>query len=475
MFVIVLTVVGGILFAVVPFSTSRVIEQIVEQPQPNNAPPEALRASGRVNPWAAAAKLRLTGQPFALAENAGLGVQMLVATVPLEGGLLIGFDPTTQQEVWRSPPLSDRTAEWGVASDAQRVYIADGADLLTLDRQSGKLLWQTSLANNLQSSCPAQAACLQAVGGHVVALTRDGTLQAFAGATGAPLWSRRLDSTPRRLMVAQNEVLVFDTDAANGVVVMVLEGAPGDVQTTIIPTCDDTNFHTRAAISDEFLLSPSADALIVLGSGSYACAWRFGLPEGSEQWRYESQGVESTLPFAWAFGSVVFAEPMAYFIDETNDPTQIWALDTLTGSMPDAPLYTVDGYDLTLLQATPTQLLVAAAPGYAQDEVELWAIDRTSGTRLWQRRLETTHSFDDWLVFATEQEIFVTVCFWNKEPCRFLVLDPQTGVTRADMRPGLAGSLAGGIQRGPRAFLTIDGALHAVDLASAEIVYTWPP
>lgn len=97
---------------------------------------------------------------------------------------------------------------------------------------------------------------------------------------------------------------------------------------------------------------------------------------------------------AWAFGSLAFGDQVAYFLDETEDPAQIWAMDTRAGEKPDAPIYSVDQYDLELLQTTGDLLLASAVPSYATEEVELQDIDRTSGEPCCQRRLETIHTFD---------------------------------------------------------------------------------
>lgn len=78
------------------------------------------------------------------------------------------------------------------------------------------------------------------------------------------------------------------------------------------------------------------------------------------------------------------------------------------------------------------------------------------------------------MVHPTANGIFVAVYRWNEDLCRFLVLDPETGESRAEVRHELGGNLDGGVWRNERAYLTIDGELHVVDLDSAEIVYTWP-
>jgi len=79
-------------------------------------------------------------------------------------------------------------------------------------------------------------------------------------------------------------------------------------------------------------------------------------------------------------------------------------------------------------------------------------LDRTSGGRRWQRRLETTHTFDKWLVHPTTDVIFVAVCRWNEDLCRFLVLDPETGVSRAETRHEFGGNQDGGVWLNERAY-----------------------
>jgi outer membrane protein assembly factor BamB len=459
-----------------------VIVSVVEQSFPgDNGEPGAAstRGPGASNPLPAIAQalapqVRLVSRPYRLANNDQLGVQIVVFADQEEGTLLIGYDPVKRREGWRSPLLSDRTYEMGVASDAQRVYVADGAKLVALDRSDGRVIWQTSLANNLQTSCPDHAACLQVVGEQVVALARDGTVQAFLGATGAPLWSRRLNSTPRQLLQGGGRVVVIDNNSANDAVVSVIDPATGDTHYEVMPECDTGAFGSNAHSSDQFVVTPDESALLVLGSGTYACGWRYNLEDGSLAWSYAPDDMETVLPFTWAFGSFAFADPVAYFVDETNDP-QIYALDTLAGGQPEAPLFVADQqYDLNLLLTDGELLLVAASPDYAREEVELWAIDRNTGERRWQRRLETSHTFDEWIVHPTETGFFVAVCGWNAEDCRFMVLDPQTGVSRAEVQAAYGWNLEGSTFWGDRAYLTLDGSLRVIDLTTAQVEYSWP-
>jgi WD40 repeat protein len=119
-------------------------------------------------------------------------------------------------------------------------------------------------------------------------------------------------------------------------------------------------------------------------------------------------------------------------------------------------------------------LLVSANPDFAREEVELWAIDRSTGERRWQRKLETTHTFDEWVTHPTDQGIFLAVCAWDTDDCRFELLDLATGTSKGQVNEPAGYPFSGAAWRGNQGFLTIDGTLYAIDLRTAAIEYTWP-
>ena len=345
---------------------------------------------------------------------------------------------------------------------------------MALERATGETIWQSSLANNIQTGCPASDPCLQRVGDQVVALTRDGTVQGFAGATGAPLWSRRLNSQPRQFMVNNDQVILVDNDDGNRAVVLVVNGVNGDLIYELQPACTFPNIEMRPHSSDQYLVTPDGTALLVVSSGSYACAWRYSLMDGALTWSYISPGTNGPLPFAWSMSSLTIADPVIYFIKEESDDVQIYALDSqIQGATPQL-FYTIQDYELTVLYPLGDLLLVSAQPSYATDEVELWAIDRNTGERRWQRKLETTHTFDDRVTRPTDQGVFVAVCYWDVDQCRFEVLDIATGTSQGQVRQETDGSYTGVAWLGNQGFLTIDGKLYAIDLTTAAVEYTWP-
>jgi outer membrane protein assembly factor BamB len=423
---------------------------------------------------ALAPKPRLATAPVILGGSESAATRMVIAAYQQDGSLLLGFDPVKRAETWRSPLLSEQYYETGISADAARVYVADGATLMALDRNNGQMLWQTSLANNIQTGCAEVHPCLQRVGDQVVALARDGTVQGFAGSTGAPVWSRRLNSQPRQFLVNNDQVILVDNDANNRAVVLILNGANGDLVHELQPSCTFPNLTMRPHSSDQFLVTPDRSALLVVGSGTYACAWRYNLSDGALTWSYTPPGVNGPLPFTWSMSSLAVADPTLYFVKDDGDTVQIFALDSHIEASTPQPLYSVAGYELTVLYPLGDLLLVSATPDYARDEVELWAIDRANGDRRWQRKLETTHSFDEWVTRPTDQGIFLMVCSWNEDDCRFEVLDFATGTSKGQVREQVGTPFSGAAWLGNQGFLTLDGTLYAIDLRSAAIEYTWP-
>jgi outer membrane protein assembly factor BamB len=345
---------------------------------------------------------------------------------------------------------------------------------MALDRATGQISWQSSLANNLQTGCAESAPCLQRVGDQVIALARDGTIQGFAGATGASLWSRRLNSQPRQFMVSGDKVILVDNDESNRAVVQVINSVNGDLLLELRPECVFPNITMRPHSSDQYVLTPDGAALVIVSSGTYSCAWRYNLADGALTWSYTPLDTDSPLPFTWSMSSLALADPFIYFVKDENDAMQIYALDSQSEGSTPQPLYSIEDYELTILHPLGDLMLVSAQPSYASDEVELWAIDRNTGERRWQRKLETKHTFDEWVTHPTDQGIFLSVCEWETNVCRFEVLDIATGTSSGQVEQETNGSYDGAAWIGNLGYLTIDGQIYTINLNTAAVEYIWP-
>lgn len=417
--------------------------------------------------------------------GADQGVQLLLTAYEESGSRLVGFDPGARREGWRSPRLSDRWYEQVVVADAERVYIADGATLLALARTDGAVVWQTSLATNLQTACETHAPCLQWARSGVdasptlVALLRDGTVQAFDADRGALRWSRRLNTTPRQLQVTQDLVIVVDGDARNRAVLLGLDAQRGDPRFEVQPTCRTNDFDRGASPYDQVRLTPDRRGLVVASSGHAACAWRYNVDDGSEVWRYVPDPASGArpagaLPFAWATSSLLLGNRELYAVNDQGQYAYLFALDTVTpGALPQL-LYTADRYELTLEQNLGGLLLLSARPTFARQEVELWALDPATGARAWQRPPIVTHPLDNWAARLTNQGLFVATCTWDEPRCRFELLDPATGVTRRSAQLHAGRSYGGATWLGDTGYFVVGGKLHAVDLGAGRVLYSWP-
>lgn len=479
---IVLAVVGiGIWSTGFITSATRVVNKVVQDDREN--PPEDNSLSFAYVQQALGPKPRLVTAPYILHGDDTAATQMVAGAYQDNGSIFIGFDPVRRVETWRTPLVSNRNYDMGFASDATHLYIADGATLMAFDRNNGKTVWQSSLANNLQTGCDATNPCLQRVAAPrqdnvpkediIVSLARDGTMQAFAGGNGAPVWSYHLNSQPRQFMVNDNQVIVVDTDDDNWAVILILNAGSGELLYQLQPDCDFDGFNMRPHASDEFLVTPDGASLLIVGSGTYTCAWRYSLSDGSLAWKYQSPDVVGPLPFAWSSSSLTFADPILYFTND-EDGAQIYALDTQTEGTAPQLIYQIKGYALTVQYTLGDLLLVSATPSYATDEVELWALDHKTGERRWQHKLGTTHTFDKWVTHPADQGIFVSVCSWNDESCRFQVLNINTGASSGEVRENDGHTYSGAGWLGNQGFLTIDGKIYAIDLNTAQIKYTWP-
>lgn len=417
---------------------------------------------------------RLIGKPLLLRGDENAATQLVIMAYESDGGRLIGFDPAKRDETWRGSLLGEKYYNIPTIADDERIYLVNEATLMALDRATGKLVWQSSLANNIQTGCAGENGCLQVTGDQIVALSRDGTIQSFHGATGAPTWSRRMNSQPRSFLVNQDQVLVVDMDEGNNAQVFVIKASTGDLLFDFQPACNFTVITMRPHASDKFIVTPNGESLLIISSGTYACAWRYSLTDGSLVWSYRPPEVNGPLPFTWSRDSLTLNDPTVYFTNKDSSNAKIYQLDTQSaGSVPQV-FYEVANYDIAVHFTVGDLLLVSGSPGYASDEVEIWAIELASGERRWQRKLGTTHSFDDWLIYPTDEGIFTMICSWDDDDCRFETLDYATGTSKGQLNADTGRPFNGMSVRGNQGFLTINGKIYAIDLTTSTINYSWP-
>jgi outer membrane protein assembly factor BamB len=96
------------------------------------------------------------------------------------------IDGGSQAPRWQSQPLSKEAYQGLLVAGQGMVYLTDQDSLIALRLSDGTPAWQAALAVEPQSSC---ADCLRLLGGHVIVLEKNSSLQAFDAQTGKLAWS----------------------------------------------------------------------------------------------------------------------------------------------------------------------------------------------------------------------------------------------------------------------------------------------
>jgi outer membrane protein assembly factor BamB/DNA-directed RNA polymerase subunit RPC12/RpoP len=458
--VLIATMGGAFFLIVVPSSTETLLGEVLTEP------------IAATFPTTLSTPASIFGAPWTIPSGENGPALALLKTWQGEKTQLIAYDPVAQRELWRSGTFSREYYEMSYTSGPSHIYLADQDRLIALDRASGAVAWQASAANKIQFPCD-DSACVLRFGDRIVTLARDGSLQGFVAADGALAWTRRLNSTPRRILDAAGLLLVVDTDAENRAVVLLLDPASGDTLRQIAPACIRNGRPDRVHASEQFLLSPTGDSLYVLDSGTDACAWRYDLHSGATVWEYAPPQGSGLLPFAWSTSSALVAEDAVYFSVDKGDPALVVALDAQNGAA--RVLLEERRYDLVLNSARDGLMLVLATPSYDRDQRELWAVDTAAGTRRWTYRFRTGHAFDEIYIRHGENGIFVGQCLWEEDTCVFELLNAQTGASSGEAGtlqvPSATGDAA---WAGDLLLLTLSGKLHGIDASSGAVTFTWP-
>jgi outer membrane protein assembly factor BamB len=376
----------------------------------------------------------------------------------VESEVVRRVDPTTDKVVWSSGVLdqSDSGVPIVVAGPSQALAIF-GTTVVALDAATGHQLWQASLSNGLATPCDSQ--CAVVVGQRLVALTMDGTVQAFDVASGAQSWSMRLDSTPRWLEPAGTNVLVDETAASGGpnLSVLVIDAASGAAR-TLTPTCPPgPDIPLTAGATDEggFFVSPDGTALTVLVTTSGGCALRYNLADGALLWRTATDEENTQIPFTLTGETTAQSQSTLVW---TNSGT-LFALDTSSGAIRSV-LTTTDNTSFTISGIVGSTLIAQSALEDDSDKPATVGIDLTSGKQLWQIATRVVKSGDTQAVELTGSNPVIVSCNSDADTCLFEAVDPLTGTIKgSSLLPSEPGE--------------VDEVQATVTAASLEVVVGW--
>lgn len=388
------------------------------------------------------------------------------------GDVTLGLiDGTGRTLYWQTSILSKDARQGAVAVGPDAVYLADQTRLQALHLDDGALIWEASLGVELPPSCEG---CLIAIGDHVAALRKDGTLQVFDGQTGQPAWSMRLNNSPHRLPVIGGRLAIIQpVEGGRGAEIQLLDPASGAVTWRITPTCQEAAPESSVAfVSTSSLLFPSPDgaALFVFFDTPNGCVQRWELAANAPAW--QSWLTYDVVPSSWYEHDLLVTERRIFI----GGNGALAALDATTGAL--TSLVQDKEHHMIPLFARDNTVVVKATPSWDRSRHILWGLETTSGERHWQYALQSKEwfgdsGFNEWGAQLTPNGVAVVQAPGDSRELIVERLDLRTGASmgRQTMTIDGRGSSVvwANLWTERTAWLLVDNTLATIDLLNGQI------
>jgi outer membrane protein assembly factor BamB len=388
------------------------------------------------------------------------------------------YDGRTHKARWQGGAFSKSVDPDATAFDGVRIYAADQSRLTALRRDNGQVLWQTSLVTELASRCRG---CLVARKGRVVALQKDGSLQAFDVATGQPAWSVRLLGTPSQLSEAGG-LLAVSQPEVNGKPAQVLElrdPSDGSVVRTLKPSCRDRSSRTSRESERPNSWSPTLfsqdggrTAFFFFGSAS-PCGQAWDVSTGEQLW-------STYLPPWRTVDRFVAGDRRILFSLEDGS---VGSLDTAHGTFVKLSAAAADQSLLPLQAFGDTALLMAAAK-WDSNRVTLLSVDPATGATRWRFAVSAVDAssverygprsiWRTWWAAPISGGLAVAQVL-DAHHLSIDVLNLQTGASAGRKILPVADKPHGAWLQDRMAWFQVYGRLEAVTLPDATVAYELP-
>jgi outer membrane protein assembly factor BamB len=390
------------------------------------------------------------------------------------------------------PPANNGFYSTQVLADDDQVYMIEKARLVALRRADGGTAWQASLVDEIGPSCEG---CVRLLAGRVIALTKDGTVQAVDTESGRAAWSARLEATPDRLFIAGGLVVAVDAVENNGIF-KVFDPGTGELLHTLEPSAPNEPFPNdpqTMQLYSPIVADEAGGALYtVLGIFPPTTFQKWDAAAGQLLWQTEAPRGDVETP-ASSLEPVLLSDGLY-----TADRRQLVAVSAAEGEfrrLPGDP-----DYELTPMLAQDGVLVARARRTRGTERFEVWGLDAHTGERLWQYVPEAAQFADD---ERNDFRMFVSQSsgsgdgegVWTWRAGGGLILVQGYGdqgrivVERLNIADGVSGGqtplnitlgnsliITGELVQltNRQAWLIIDGQLQVFDIATGEREYAWP-
>lgn len=383
---------------------------------------------------------------------------------------LVLLDGVSRQARWRVPALSKEANQGQTLVWEDVLFATDQEQLRALSLRDGSVIWQTSLVAEPMSPCEG---CFALLGGRLLVLQKDGSLQAFDPRGGQLAWSRRLPGQTRHLPVLDGlPAVLVPAQGREAGRIELLDPASGEPSRVLTPRCGSDR-REGVSVWSRMLLSPDARSFyIVLGSPS-TCFQRWD--SGADQPAWEVALESSVLPTAVDANDYLVTAQHLFLIG--SDTKTVTVVDAASGAP--RTLLTDEDYDKLPVLANERTLVLKTAPRWDSRKQALWAIDIASGERRWQFAADGAGfrpegGFGDWGVYPSPQGLLVLQAPREGQQLTADLLNLETGVSSGRRTTALerAGSPVWQELRGDRLiWWDIGSSIYAIDPASGAVVY----
>jgi len=336
---------------------------------------------------------------------------------------------------WQSEPISDEASYSFnyLVADQTALYLAYETSLVAFDRLDGTILWEIELSDQVSNICQD---CLQVFDSYILALTDDGVLTGIEVQTGEPIWSLRLNETPRQLVNLNGKAGVLDEEN-DKVGINIYASETGTLIQRIVPQCPNDIFPSSPqslGIYDPILVTDDEQGIYIPISGyDPGCLQRLNPATLEIDWQTQVPG---DVLEAMSWNPYLLTDKWLY----TSDRNQLFAVSLLEGGYLD--VFSDEDYNLIPLAEQNGTLITLAERTRGTRHYFLWGIDVLTQSVSWQFEPQAENIYDDssdvvykeglWGIGVDSGQTVVWQAFSDPGTLSFTVLDPLDGSTQVE-------------------------------------------
>lgn len=186
---------------------------------------------------------------------------------------------------WRTDPFPPDVYAAALALTGDRLFAGVDDEVWALSASSGAVAWEATLPDVVRAGCTE---CFVLSGDTLLVLTADAQILAYGPGSAEPRWTRRLESTAGRFVVAGAGIAVIDHPPGQPgeMQVFVVDPATGATVSAHRPQCSDGSgpIIRTFSFTDQVYPVPGGTDLIATVSFGGGCAVRWNGATGQVVW-----------------------------------------------------------------------------------------------------------------------------------------------------------------------------------------------